>query len=560
MVRYQSAFQARHGAVAVADPNAVDPIDPATQAEAPTNGGLSVPEEVVMRLRDRSSLWAIPLPKPVTPTPGTVTTQMGALLIFHSTILTDAGDQTPSMQIISQIKPEWVKFAAPSGWCREVNFDAMMKSTVERESFTVNVGTHGRDIFTRNHGEWLRKMRKRYKSLSVDLDDASDTLKVTCAKSHRELIQHRVQRRLESLQQEEICLTIPPGAKIGEFIGKSGENVLKMQSDLNVLIKNALGDDDFAQDGKLQRWIFVEGKDEQGQWNPRANPKTRVRLILKGRIKTLMPVILGRVRSALIEKCDLKACDQLVWRGDGGAADSGPGSSVLEELLSSAGTQRLMLLSGSAKPLRPTNRNEAVLHVAHAAIFDAGCVVYGGFLRDWVVRGETANDVDVRTSDYDATQRAMNTALQAFGINLSGSQPWGQNKTFRRLQYTWQGNAIDVDLVNPSLVPSTPPGVDCDVGNLQLDKHNGLQLKVPRLGQHVSLAKSVKHCMSKKFVLFYDPSGSEPAGRRLKKYIERGWICISHVPDDVASRLGLSTEQLKPKQKYLETFWKAPEM
>jgi hypothetical protein len=221
---------------------------------------------------------------------------------------------------------------------------------------------------------------------------------------------------------------------------------------------------------------------------------------------------------------------------------------------------RLLPLRKADKPPSPSCIDEAVIHVAHAAIFDAGCVVYGGFLRDWVVRGETANDVDVRTSDYDATEQAMNTALQEFGINCSGSQPWGQNKTFRRLQYTWQGNAIDVDLVNPSLVPSTPPGVDCDVGNLQLDKHNGLQLKVPRLGQHVSLAKSVKHCMSKKFVLFYDPSGSEPAGRRLKKYIERGWICISHVPDDVASRLGLSTEQLKPKQKYLETFWKAPEM
>ena len=159
MVRYQRAFQARHGAVAVADPDAVEPTE---QAEAPTDGELAAPEEIVMRLRDRSTLWAMPLPKPDMPMPGTVTTQMGTLLIFHSMILTDAGDQTPSMQIISQIKPEWVQEAAPSGWCREVNFAEMMRSTVERASFTVNVGQHGRDIFTRNHGEWLSKMRKRY--------------------------------------------------------------------------------------------------------------------------------------------------------------------------------------------------------------------------------------------------------------------------------------------------------------------------------------------------------------------------------------------------------------
>jgi len=239
------------------------------------------------------------------------------------------------------------------------------------------------------------------------------------------------------------------------------------------------------------------------------------------------------------------------------------------------------------------------MHVAHAAIFDAGCVVYGGFLRDWVVRGETAGDVDVRTSDYDATEQAMSTALQEFSISISDSQQWGQNKNYRRLQYTWQGNAIYVDLVNPILVPFTPPGVDCDVGNLQLDKHNGLHLKVPL----VSLAKSIEHCMSKKFVLFYDLSarsscalypffktvmcknhpncgygdrcifahgpeelrkldktgdGSEPAGRRLEKYIKRGWICKSHVPPDVASRLGLSTKQLKPKEKFLKPYWQMP--
>jgi hypothetical protein len=28
--------------------------------------------------------------------------------------------------------------------------------------------------------------------------------------------------------------------------------------------------------------------------------------------------------------------------------------------------------------------------------------------------------------------------------------------------------------VNPVLVPFTPPGVDCDVGNLQIDKDNWL--------------------------------------------------------------------------------------
>ena len=99
-----------------------------------------------------------------------------------------------------------------------------------------------------------------------------------------------------------------------------------------------------------------------------------------------------------------------------------------------------------------------------------------------------------------------------------------------------------------------------DVGNLQLDKHNGLQLKVPRLGQYVSLAKSVKHCIDKEFVLFYNPSVGDVAGARLKKYVSRGWTCKSHVPNDVASRLGLSTTQLKPEAEYQQSFWEAPQI
>jgi hypothetical protein len=256
---------------------------------------------------------------------------------------------------------------------------------------------------------------------------------------------------------------------------------------------------------------------------------------------------------------------------------------------------RLLPLRKSDKPPAPSCIEEAVMHLAHAAIFDAGCVVYGGFLRDWVVRGETAGDVDVETSDYDATGQAMSKALQEFSISISDSQQWGQNKNYRRLRYTWQGNAIYVDLVNPVLVPFTPPGVDCDVGNLQIDKDNGLHLKVS-LSKLVSLAKSIKHRMSKKFVLFYDLSVEdllrmhdrpyfktsmcnfgllsckngkrctfahgpeelrkfEPAGLRLEKYIKRGWICKSHVPRDVASKLGLPTKQLQPKKKYCKAYW-----
>jgi hypothetical protein len=152
--------------------------------------------------------------------------------------------------------------------------------------------------------------------------------------------------------------------------------------------------------------------------------------------------------------------------------------------------------------------------------------VYGGFVRDWVIRGESANDIDVNTGDYDATQRAMQQALQPYGITMQTSQPWGETKAYRRLTFVWQGSSLEVDLVDPSKVPHTPPGVDCDVGNLKIDSRGGLQLKVPEL---VSLEKSIKHALSKKFVCFYEPS-SDMAKRRIHKYMQRGWASKNEKP------------------------------
>jgi hypothetical protein len=77
---------------------------------------------------------------------------------------------------------------------------------------------------------------------------------------------------------------------------------------------------------------------------------------------------------------------------------------------------RLLPLRKSDKQSAPSCIEEAVMHLAHEAIFDAGCVVYGGFLRDWVVHGETAGDVDVETSDHDATGQSMSKTLQEFSI------------------------------------------------------------------------------------------------------------------------------------------------
>ena len=116
------------------------------------------------------------------------------------------------------------------------------------------------------------------------------------------------------------------------------------------------------------------------------------------------------------------------------------------------------------KPPPPQTKEDAVLHIAHAAIFDANAVVYGGFVRDYIMRNESANDVDVNTADYDATEKQITAALKSLHIIEQDPhvKQWGKQNLYRRLTYDWKGHKLEVDLVDPAKVPRAPraPSVD----------------------------------------------------------------------------------------------------
>ena len=172
-----------------------------------------------------------------------------------------------------------------------------------------------------------------------------------------------------------------------------------------------------------------------------------------------------------------------------------------------------------------------------------------GILRDWLIRGETANDVDTLVDDVQKRKEQVKTVLARHGLVCIQEKPKGAAHT---LCFDFQGETLEMDLVARTL-PMTPPGVDCDVANIAFDK-DGLRLKVgnPKL---VSLSKAIKHCQSKKFVFYRQlPSASEE--RRLTKYMrERGWTCKSPIPHEIVQKLQLPSELLKPQDKYAKPWW-----
>ena len=158
--------------------------------------------------------------------------------------------------------------------------------------------------------------------------------------------------------------------------------------------------------------------------------------------------------------------------------------------------------------------------------------------------------MDTLVDDVQKKKELIKTVLERHGLKCVEEKTKGAAHT---LCFKFQGDTLEMDLVDPRTQPKTAPGVDCDVGNFAFDK-DGLRLKVgnPKL---VSLSKAIKHCQSKKFVFYRQlPSASEE--RRLTKYMsERGWTCKSPIPHEIVQKLQLPSELLKPKDKYAKPWW-----
>ncbi|KAF0684383.1 Aste57867_23618 [Aphanomyces stellatus] len=311
-----------------------------------------------------------------------------------------------------------------------------------------------------------------------------------------------------------------------------------------------------ALEARLERASGVVGRISQSKKNVElsvdvTNPlHVLVTMVLHTKLaRSMVAVLFGTLKTNIYDKC-----------GDVFKVVNATGRHCQRIL---ASNPRLAQLTYKQPPTKWQSRDDILLQIVHFTLWQQGtldCYVYGGFVRDWVIRGESANDVDISVPSASAAQQlhrmlvdhvCRHTKLRAAAsLEAKGSamclklmDPLGALKT------------IEIDLVDRSRLKTVSPGVDCDAGNICLRGEGVVDKRYKEAGgEALPLAKCVRHCEKAQFVFFYDltdPVSSGMAKQRLEKYLKRQWTCLTPLPESIVQSLPQTVRQyVKPKAKY----------
>eukprot|EP01032_Pedospumella_encystans_P008903 gene8903-10521_t len=513
-----------HKSVDPANPNAltttVVPLAPLIGSDA-ANACQDSPDSLVS-LQHRSTIWF----------QSESTSDSGlSLAVFDSIMLTDSS-RGGTVQCVSYITQEDVQIGAQS-WCSAVGFNTLVSSLVcKTEEFFLK--PKAIKCLLTNSGQLLRSYVNRFSVARGKVDTKAGVLRITAPLYWLESFRaHKLPslQRFDSDENSDLFdavghfsfnLSTLSRGQVGQVINRIGKASSEKKFFVNTL-NRMLGQAGIADDDSF-RPIIQDDLRVDSQSTPAKvlldlhGPSKQFASVLMGALQTEVASVFGASASLL----QLNAADVV-----GGSTLGGFGSS-------DGVMPNLVALSTNIVPAFTGNRASAMLYIAHAVIWRCPCKVYGGFVRDFVVRNERANDIDVAFEPTRVTLSAVKAVVASAAgeirLKIVGEKQKGQAYT---VTLALSGESFDVDLVDQAISrrAAAAPGVDCDVGNLVVeapkDGQLAVSLKVPN-NQLVSLSDSQRHCRDKKFVFYYHESNGA-SGRRLEKYFKRGWTCINEL-------------------------------
>jgi HrpA-like RNA helicase len=460
-----------------------------------------------------------------------------SLALFGSIMLTDT-NRGPVVQYVSYINPEDVQ-AGARNWSDEVNFQNLFDK-LEIKYVKIPISDNLATFLLSGNRYLLNKFTIKQNHIKANVNKAERCVELHAPsfaiEGFRSFLRKLEQKANEaSCDQEKIQieldrrLTKSEIALIVKHLGANAKEKFDYIKQLNDILRDATRDEDSLE---LKHRQFIPFVPSDILVDGRSDPCT-VTVTLKTCAKCFAPLIIGNINSYISSLLpNRKVAVPYQMRTES--------SSLSSEVLI---MPNLALLSASSPPAFQDTRAAAILYIAHVAIWKARCSIYGGFIRDFVVRGERPNDLDCgfypSTIARSDLVTMMTNEINAVGLHISKAGDKGMAYALT-VRSNSGGYDFDVDLVDLSATSSLiAPGVDCDVGNLMLQAPQSntefpLKLKINNR-KLVSLEDSILHCKNRQFVFYYTLQGaatSEIANKvkvRFSKYIRRGWTCINTV-------------------------------
>ena len=473
--------------------------------------------------------------------------------VFGSILLTDT-QKGPTVELVSYVYDEDVVTAAS-----KLGMDDSFRSQVENSRIVQRqfpLSKQLKKLLVANSAANLQKHFTRFVQVSATLSPTGDSILVSAPAYAMPMLE----RQLESLTSQcdwevhetaEIGLSGLTDKQVGQVIkvygggNNSGDDKKAVVDCLNQMVIEYLG-------GQPSMFHPVAPKDIAVVSGGKGSGKAAVSVKLFGACKQCMSAVLALLQSGVVS---LLKIDEAV-----------PRAVTLKRASGTHAIENLTKISMRSVPVWDSadKRGSAMLLLAHTAVWTARCCVYGGFIRDFIVRGERANDVDVGYRDGPVGRDRLKTAVLAQVGKLGLSYNVRDKGMAYAIKVSGSGmEAFDIDLVDLTKVQqvASSPGVDSDVGNLVLeltdDSSGGLPLKLKINKPHLAtLAVSLEHCRAKKFLFYYEGGGNGDA-IRLSKYLSRGWTCLNTLPEPLRQQaIGEGHGALlQPLSKYSSKFY-----
>lgn len=503
------------------------------------NYSMNQEEEQQLKLGNRSVLWHLSEDK-----------DNQNLAIFCTANLTDnakksnndkSGIDIPTIYSISWLTQDDIleasKLVESKYWYKITLKELINKNKRKKSDYIMNEGD-ANSLFLKDQGAWMKELRNKFPSAQFLFSKDKKTLTLSCSQRLWSRIDSKIKNRLR-LARETITISILNEDEKKIFIGQNGNNLTELRNGLNQIICYNLGTKQNVDKDTVYKSsdgvdiCILQVKD------------LKILLTLGGCVKTLMSILFGKIKS------NLNLINSNI------SLDFGNGS-LSKEIIRNP---RLYQMSSNILQFTIKTRNDIMAKLVHSAIWNLGCSVYGGYVRDWIIRGEDANDIDIRVpnginSSIVATN-LINVASQIKVRLIREEKLQAIHKLyFRPLESTEKD--IGVDLVPENLPKNiyTPPGVDCDVGNFCISKE-GLRRKNPQAGKQISICDSIEHAINKQFVFFYDIQDIRQGKRnldRLIKYFQRGWTCLNAISHPNIQQY---RHLIKPKEIYNKDWTKS---